>query len=94
MVSNGTESLTFLGPRICETVPDHMKKSNSLEKFKLKKKTIESRKLSMQILQKILTTRWFFIAFFFIFYVAYIYCIIFKSHFYFEHFLNRFCLLL
>ena len=38
MVSNGTESLTFLGPRICETVPDHMKKSNSLEKFKLKKK--------------------------------------------------------
>ena len=35
-VYNGTETLTFLGPRIWEIVPDYIKKSNSFEEFKLK----------------------------------------------------------
>ena len=35
-VYNGTESLTFLGPRIWEIVSGHIKKSNSFEEFKLK----------------------------------------------------------
>ena len=33
-VYNGTEN--FLGPRICEIVPDYIKKSSSFEEFKLK----------------------------------------------------------
>ena len=36
MVYNGTETLTFLGPRIWEIVPDYIKKSDSFEEFKLK----------------------------------------------------------
>ena len=36
MVYNGTETLTFLRPRIFEIVPDYIKKSNSFEEFKLK----------------------------------------------------------
>ena len=32
----GTENLTFLRPRIWEIVPDYIKKSNTLEKFKSK----------------------------------------------------------
>ena len=36
MVYNGTETLTFLGPRIWEIVPGYIKKSNSFEEFKLK----------------------------------------------------------
>ena len=36
MVYNRTETLTFLGPRIWEIVPDYIKKSNSFEEFKLK----------------------------------------------------------
>ena len=35
-VYNGTETLTFLGPRIWEIVPDYIKKGNSFEEFKLK----------------------------------------------------------
>ena len=35
-VYNGTETLTFLGSRIWEIVPDYIKKSNSFEEFKLK----------------------------------------------------------
>ena len=35
-VYNGTETLTFLGTRIWEIVPDYIKKSNSFEEFKLK----------------------------------------------------------
>ena len=37
-VYRGTETLTFLGPRIWEIVPDYIKKSNSFEdsKFKIK----------------------------------------------------------
>ena len=35
-VYNGTETLTFLGPKIWEIVPDYIKKSNSFEEFKLK----------------------------------------------------------
>ena len=35
-VYNGTKTLTFLGPRIWEIVPDCIKKSNSFEEFKLK----------------------------------------------------------
>ena len=35
-VYNGTETLTFLGPRIWEIVLDYIKESNSLEEFKLK----------------------------------------------------------
>ena len=30
-VYNGTETLTFLGPRIWKIVPDYIKKSNSFE---------------------------------------------------------------
>ena len=33
---NGTETLTFLGPRIWGIVLDYIQKSNSLEEFKLK----------------------------------------------------------
>ena len=33
---NGTETLTFLGPRIWEIVPDYIEKSNSFVEFKLK----------------------------------------------------------
>ena len=47
---------------------------------------MESRKLSMQVMQKVLTASWFFITF----YAAYF--IIFKSHFYLS-ILNRFCIL-
>ena len=36
MVYNGTETLTFLGPRIWEIVPDNILKSNSIEEFKFK----------------------------------------------------------
>ena len=35
-VYNGTETSTFLGPRILEIVSDYIKKSNSFEEFKLK----------------------------------------------------------
>ena len=35
-VYNGTKTLTFLGPRIWEIVPDYIKKSRSFEEFKLK----------------------------------------------------------
>ena len=35
-VYNGTETLTFLGSRIWEIVPDYIKKSNSFGEFKLK----------------------------------------------------------
>ena len=35
-VDSGTETLTFLGPRIWEIVPDHIKKSNTFQEFKLK----------------------------------------------------------
>ena len=35
-VYNGTETLTFLGPRIWKIVSDYIKKSNSFEEFKLK----------------------------------------------------------
>ena len=35
-VYKGTETLTFLGPRIWEIVPDYIKKSSSFEEFKLK----------------------------------------------------------
>ena len=35
---NGTETLTFLGPRICEIGPDYIKKSNSFEELKYKTK--------------------------------------------------------
>ena len=45
-VYNGTETLTFLGPRIWE----------------IRNKTMESRKLSMQVMQKVLTRSWLFIA--------------------------------
>ena len=37
-VYNGTETLTFLGPRIWEIVADYIRKSNSFEEFKLKMK--------------------------------------------------------
>ena len=36
MVYNGSETLTFLRPRIWEIVPDYIKKSNSFDEFKLK----------------------------------------------------------
>ena len=35
-VCNGTGTLTSLGPRIWDIVPDYIKKSNSFEEFKLK----------------------------------------------------------
>ena len=34
-VYSGTETLTFLGPRIWELVPDNIEKSNSSEEIKL-----------------------------------------------------------
>ena len=37
-VYNGTETLTFLGPRIWRIAPDYIKKSNSFEELKLKAK--------------------------------------------------------
>ena len=43
-VYNGTESLSFLGPKIWELVPEYIKKSESLEVFKNKiKKWVPSR---------------------------------------------------
>ena len=33
---NGTETLSFLGPRIWEIVPDQIKKGNNLEELKFK----------------------------------------------------------
>ena len=84
---NGTETVTFLGHRIWEIVSDYIKKSKSFQEFKLKLKTMEPRKLSKQVMQKVLTTI-FFITCLLIFYAGYF--IIFKSHFLF----CQFCLLL
>ena len=84
MVYNGTETLTFVGPRIWEIVPDCVKRSNNLIEFKLKIKTMESKKLSMHVTQKVLTTSWFFVTCLLIFCAAYF--VIFQSHIYFANF--------
>ena len=84
MVYNGTETLTFVGPRIWEIVPDCIKRSNNLIEFKLKIKTMESKKLSMHVMQKVLTTSWFFVTCLLIFCAAYF--VIFQSHIYFANF--------
>ena len=69
-VHNETETLTFLGPRIWEVVPDYIKKSSSSEEFKLKLK-LWNHKLVFYNMP-------------FNFYPRYF--IIFKSHFYFVNF--------
>ena len=80
---NGTETLTFLGPRIWEIVPHYIKKSNSFEKFKLKKsygihKTVHAGYAKGSYHKLV------FYNMPFNFYAAYF--IIFTSHFYFVNF--------
>ena len=65
-VYNGTETLTFLGPRIWEIVPDYIKKSNSFEEFKLKIKLWNPEKSSCRLCQRFLPQVGFFITCFLI----------------------------
>ena len=48
-VYNGTETLTFLGPRIWEILPDYIKKSNSFEELKLKIKLLNPENCSYRL---------------------------------------------
>ena len=80
---NGTETLTFLGPRIWEIVPDYIKKSNSFEEFKLKK-SYGIQKSVHAGYAKGSFHKLVFYNMLFNFYVAY--CITFTSHFYFVNF--------
>ena len=48
-VYHGTESLSFLGPKIWDLVPGELKQSETLYSFKLKKKKIELGTLCMSI---------------------------------------------
>ena len=89
-VYNGTETLTFLGPRIWEIVPDYIKKSNSFEEFKLKIKLWNPETVHTGY-AKGSSHKLVFYNMPFDFYAAYF--IIFKSHFYFANF-KSVCLLL
>ena len=87
-VYSGTETLTFLGPRIWEIVPDYIKKSNSFEdsKFKIKLWSLEN---CPCMLCKRLSC--FFITYLLIFmqhFSSYL------SHIFILSILNRFCLFL
>ena len=84
-VYNRTETLTFLGPRIWEIVPDYINKSNSFEEFKLKLWNPEN--CPYRSYKRFLPQVVFFITF----YAAHF--IIFKSDFCLS-ILNRSCLLL
>ena len=53
-VYNGTETLTFLGPRIWEIVPDHIKKISSFEEFKFKIKLWNPRKCPCRLCKRFL----------------------------------------
>ena len=81
-VYSGTETLTFLGPRIWKIASDYIKKRNSFEEFKLKnygiQKTVHAG-YSKGSFHKLV-----FCNMPFNFYAAYF--IIFKSHFYFANF--------
>ena len=49
-VYNGTETLTFLRPRTWESVPEELK---NFQEFKCENKTVESTKLSIQVMPQV-----------------------------------------
>ena len=83
-VYNGTETLTFLGPRIWEIVPDYIKKSNSFEEIKLKIKLWNPENCPCRLCKRFLPLKLVFHNMPFNFYATYY--IIFKSHFLFCQF--------
>ena len=60
MVYNGTETLTFLGLRIWEIVPDYLKKSDSFEEFKLKIKLWNPENCPCRLCKRFLPLRTFY----------------------------------
>ena len=70
MVYYGTETSTFLGPRIWEILPDYIKKSKSVEEFKLKIKLCNSENCPCKLCKRFFTITWFFITCLWIFHAA------------------------
>ena len=50
------QKLSFLGPKIWDILPNEIKNSETLHKFKAKKKILDSSGLPLQTLQKICRT--------------------------------------
>ena len=59
-VAYGTESVSFMAPKIWSIVPQELKNSKSLYSFKKKYKEMET-KLSMSVMQNLLVTCWLYI---------------------------------
>ena len=58
-VYHGSESISFLGPKIWNMLPDKLKNASSLEVFKA---SIKSWKLSLPPLQALCSKRWFYLS--------------------------------
>ena len=80
MVYNGTETLTFLGPKIWEMVSDYIRNSNSLEEFKLKIKLSNPGSYPCKLCKRFLPQVVFFRKFLLVFYGAFF--VIFLSRFF------------
>ena len=59
-VAYGTESVSFMAPKIWSIVPQELKNCQSLYSFKKKYKEMET-KLSMLVMQNLLATCWFYV---------------------------------
>ena len=60
-VYHGTESLSFLGPKIWEQVPPELKALESLDIFKRQIKKMDTFKLSMQIMSYLSSSNRFYL---------------------------------
>ena len=56
---NGTEFLSFFGPKICDTLPDHIKSSETVDIVKTSQK-VDSPRLPLQNLKSLFTTCWLY----------------------------------